>query len=66
MERQNSLFGSQLDRAGTFMSQADSELRGTEKTVEQLYGLMDQIEDTVWDNVRLTHTNAKLLEFAQK
>lgn len=32
---------------------------------ENLYNLTDQIEASVWDNIKLTHINAKLLEFAK-
>ena len=35
-------------------------------TTDQLYNLMDQIEASVWDNIKLTHINAKLLEYAKK
>ena len=51
----------------TFYSQATSNLRGTETAtnVDNLYGLMGQIEACVWDNIKLTHLNAKLLEYAK-
>ena len=33
---------------------------------EQIYALTDQIEACVWDNIRLTHINAKLLDYAKR
>mgnify|MGYP006982808560 CR=1 FL=1 len=33
--------------------------------MNNVYALMDKIEATVWDNIKLTHINAKLLEFAR-
>ena len=37
-----------------------------ESTVNELYKLMADIEATVWDNVKLTQINAKLLEYCWK
>lgn len=37
----------------------------TATNVDNLYGLMGQIEACVWDNIKLTHLNAKLLEYTK-
>jgi len=50
-----------------FGQAAGEGVRGTvTETADQLYGLMEQIESTVWDNIKLTHINAKLLEYARR
>ena len=42
-----------------------SQMQRTE-TAGTLFNLTDQIEACVWDNIKLTHINAKLLEYAKK
>lgn len=50
--------------------QSSGRQRGTftttnNRTDENLYNLMEQIEACVWDNIKATHINQKLLEFAK-
>ena len=37
----------------------------TMTTDSKLYGLAEQTEACVWDNIKLTHINAKLIEYAK-
>lgn len=65
-EEASQLSSSQHSQVRVPMSQFTDLRGGTESGTEQIYALTTQIETCVWDNIKLTHINAKLLDYAKR